>query len=197
MKPPVPEMCQGDSSPAGGRHDPITRIHWRPAGELDANFWNPNVVFNPELRLLEQNILRHGWIQPLLVNPNGIIIDGFHRWRLSLDSKALQERYHGMVPCVVLEMTDADAMLLTVRMNRARGTHVAGRMAQLVQRLLDEHRCTPEQIAAEIGATADEVALLSQKNVFKARNLSAYKYSKAWTPIEDDAHSTHPGTSAQ
>ncbi len=189
MKSSPPELCQSDDGTSSECPDPINRVRWRPAGELDANFWNPNVVFNPELRLLEQNILRHGWIQPILVNPNGIIIDGFHRWRLSLESKALQERYHGMVPCVVLEMTDGDAMLLTVRMNRARGTHVAGRMATLVQRLLDEHHYAPEQIAAEIGATADEVALLSQKNVFKARNLPAYRYSKAWVPTEDGKRS--------
>lgn len=162
-------------------------IDWRDAKTLDGNSWNPNCVFMPELRLLERSILLQGWLQPILINPRGIVIDGFHRWRLSLDSERIREKFAGKVPCVVMDVDDGHAMLLTVRMNRAKGTHVAMRMASLVRRLLDEFHFTPEQIAVELGATADEVALLSQENVFKARDLKNYAYSKAWYPIETTA----------
>lgn len=63
--------------------DPINSIQWLDAGTLKANHYNPNVVMNTELRLLERSILQTGWIQPILVNANRIIIDGFHRWSLS------------------------------------------------------------------------------------------------------------------
>ena len=57
--------------------DPINQVQWRPADALHANSWNPNVVFTPELKLLERSILKCGWIQPIIVNPDGLVIDGF------------------------------------------------------------------------------------------------------------------------
>jgi len=78
--------------------DPINRIEWRDAASLEANNWNPNVVFTPELRLLERSILLTGWTQPILITADGLIIDGFHRVRLALDSRAILERYGGKLP---------------------------------------------------------------------------------------------------
>ena len=47
--------------------DPIDKIEWRVANELNSNNYNPNVVFNKELKLLELSILKQGWIQPVLI----------------------------------------------------------------------------------------------------------------------------------
>jgi len=33
---------------------------------------------NAEMNLIEKSILKTGWIQPILVNTNRTIIDGFH-----------------------------------------------------------------------------------------------------------------------
>jgi len=164
--------------------DPINEIVWLDAATLKANHYNPNIVFNAELRLLERSILKTGWVQPILVNKSGIIIDGFHRWKLSQDSPAIRERYKGKVPCAMLPVDDDQAMLLTIRMNRAKGTHVAVRMAAIVKDLIDVHHLDPNQIASEIGATKDEIDLLYQDSIFKARNLAEYRYSQAWVPKE-------------
>jgi ParB-like chromosome segregation protein Spo0J len=67
-------------------NDPISRIEWRDASSLNANEYNPNIVFTPELRLLERSILKTGWVQPVLITQDGTIIDGFHRHRLAQDS---------------------------------------------------------------------------------------------------------------
>lgn len=164
--------------------DPINRIEWRSADDLQANDYNPNVVFSPELRLLEHSILTTGWVQPVLVGRDGTIIDGFHRWMLSRESAALRARYCGRVPCVVMDVSREAAMLMTVRMNRAKGSHVAVRMAEMVKELIDRHGLSREDIAKGIGATRDEVDLLYQDGVFKARKLAEYRYSKAWYPVE-------------
>lgn len=166
------------------RLDPISRIEWRDASTLDGNDYNPNVVFTPELRLLERSLLKTGWVQPILINKEGVIIDGFHRSRLSLDSKPLRERYGGRCPCAVLDVDRATAMLLTIRMNRAKGSHVALRMSNIVRELIDQHHLDPSEIAQEIGATRDEIDLLYQEDVFKQRNIKDYAYSKAWYPAE-------------
>jgi hypothetical protein len=164
--------------------DPIERIEWRDADGLHANDWNPNVVFDRELDLLEHSIVANGWIQPVLISKDGMVIDGFHRWQLSKTSQKLREKYDGKCPCVVLDITEADAMLLTVRINRAKGTHQATRMAALVKRLVDQHGMAREDIATGIGAVPGEVDLLYQDSLFKARNLKDYKFSKAWEPVE-------------
>jgi hypothetical protein len=169
------------------KSDPIDRIEWVDARELKANHYNPNIVFNQELRLLERSIMRTGWVQPILISRDGTIIDGFHRWRLALDSAAVRGRYDGRVPCARLRVGPAEAMLLTVRMNRAKGTHTAVRMSALVKELIDVHQMDPEQIATEIGGDRAEVDLLYQDSLFKAKNIKEYRYSRSWIPADDPA----------
>ena len=165
--------------------DPIDRIKWTPAGDLHANPWNPNRVHKAELRLLERSLLATGWIQPVLANPDGLIIDGFHRWRLSQDSKALMKRWGGLVPVATLEVDTPTAMLMTVRINRAKGVHVAVEMHHLVHALLTEHGLDTETLMREMGATRDEVEALAAEGLFAARNIGGWAYSPAWYPVED------------
>lgn len=164
--------------------DPISNVQWLPADKLVANNWNPNVVFTPELRLLEHSILKQGWVQPVLVNPDLMIIDGFHRWRLSIDSAGIKKKYGGLVPCCIIELSKPEAMLLTIRINRAKGSHMATQMSAIVHELIDDHHYDPQMLAAEIGATKDEIDLLYQDGVFKKKNIKDYKYSRAWYPAE-------------
>lgn len=127
-------------------NDPIFNVVIKDASDLKANGWNPNVVMNQELRLLEESILSYGWMQPVIINANDIIVDGFHRWFLASTSKKLAEVYGSQIPCVVLGVDDKEAMMMTVRMNRAKGVHSALRMRELVQSLIDEHKATPSEL---------------------------------------------------
>ena len=166
-------------------NDPICSIEWRDASTLNANDYNPNVVFTPELRLLERSLLLTGWVQPILIQrADGIIIDGFHRWRLAQQSAPLVKRYAGKVPCAVLDLTRGQAMMLTIRMNRAKGSHVAVKMSDIVRELIDVHHCDPQEVAIEIGATKDEIDLLYQEGIFKMKRISEHAFSKAWYPKE-------------
>jgi ParB-like chromosome segregation protein Spo0J len=162
--------------------EPIDNIQWIDANELEANDYNPNVVFSPELRSLERNILAIGWVQPVIASTSKIIIDGFHRTMLSRESKKLIEKYKGKVPCVLFDVPRDEAMILTVRMNRAKGSHVAVRMSEMVKELIDTHNWEQKELAQELGATPKEIDLLYQDGVFKFRNIKDYKYSKAWYP---------------
>jgi hypothetical protein len=164
--------------------DPINRIEWRNAAALNANDYNPNVVLTPEMRLLERSILRTGWVQPVLITKAGVIIDGFHRVTLSRMSEPLKKVYKGMVPCAVMDIDRPTAMILTIRMNRAKGSHVALRMSEIVAELVNLHGLDPQQVAAEIGAEANEIDLLLQQDVFKVKKIADWKYSKAWVPAE-------------
>lgn len=164
--------------------DPINNIEWVEAESLKANYWNPNRVHKPELKLLEHSLLSTGWIQPILVNKNGVVIDGFHRWRLSQDSVEVKKRYGGKLPVAVLPIEDDEAMAITVRINRAKGSHAAVEMHKLVQALVDDFGWSRERIAKEIGAHKNEVDLLLQSGVFQAKDIKNWAYSKAWYPGE-------------
>ena len=150
---------------------------------LNANNYNPNVVQNAELKLLERSILTNGWIQPILASKDGTIIDGFHRWWLSNNSKAVIDKYHGKVPVAILDVPKREAMTISIRINRAKGTHVAIKMSKIVDELINNEKMDKQQIAESIGATLDEVELLSKKDVFKVKNIADHKYSRAWMPI--------------
>lgn len=91
---------------------PLENIEWRDPQKLDANLYNPNVVLTREMELLKLSIEVTGWIQPILISPKGIIIDGFHRTTIA-------RLNNWMVPCCVLNLDEKERMLLTVRINRA------------------------------------------------------------------------------
>ena len=78
-------------------------------------------------------------------------------------------------------------MLLTIRINRAKGSHVALKMADIVHKLVNDMGVPIKTICDEIGAKRDEVDLLLRDNVFKKHNLTMdSKFSKAWVPAIDD-----------
>ena len=162
--------------------DPIDQITWIDSATLRSNHYNPNVVHQQELALLEFSLLKTGWIQPILASRENVIIDGFHRWSLAQRSPRVRERWKGKVPVAFLDVSEPDAMLMTIRINRAKGTHVALRMSEIVHTLIREHGLEPAQIAQEIGATMDEVDLLNQDGIFKAKKLDQMPFSRAWVP---------------
>jgi hypothetical protein len=140
--------------------EPIMNIEWRNADSLQANDYNPNRVFSPELKLLKLSIIKNGWLQALLITPDGTIIDGYHRSWLSINDKEIIEKYDGKVPCIVFDITEPERMLLTVRINRAKGAHIALKMHELVTTLHNVHGYPVEEIARQIGGSNDEVRLL-------------------------------------
>lgn len=162
---------------------PISLIRWTDPADLHPNPWNPNRVHRAELRLLEHSLLSTGWIQPVLANPSGLIIDGFHRWRLAQDAPAVLNMTGGLIPVATLDLSDTEAMMMTVRINRAKGTHVAYEMSRIVHGLLESGISVPE-VMQGIGATRQEVELLAADGVFDRLDTKNHAYSQAWYPVE-------------
>lgn len=162
---------------------PISNVEWVDVEKLSANDYNPNVVFSKEMELLKFSLLRQGWIQPILVTQDFVIIDGFHRASLAKADKQVAAMTDGKVPVVIMQLTDPERMLLTIRINRAKGSHIAIKMSDIIKSLVNEHGMPVADICKEIGATKDEIELLMMENVFKKHNVNKEsKYSKAWVP---------------
>lgn len=163
---------------------PIDAIEWIHVKHLDANDYNPNMVMDTELRLLELSILRNGWTQPIIIDAARRIIDGFHRYVLTKDSKAMQKAFKGLVPCATIDVDRGQAMCLTVRMNRAKGTHAAVRMADLLKELIDSHGYSQPDLITELGMSKQEIELLYADSIFHSKRIKKYRYSEAWIPRE-------------
>lgn len=161
---------------------PIENIQWKKADSLKPNDYNPNVVYNTELKLLKLSLLTNGWIQPVLIDSEGIIIDGYHRWWLTQNHKEIAAIHNAEVPCAVMELTEVQRILLTIRINRAKGSHIAYRMHEAIRHLLVDLAADKKEVADGIGASIDEIDLLLQENIFQQLGTKDHKYSKAWVP---------------
>lgn len=165
---------------------PISNIEWIDVDELNANDYNPNIVFTKEKELLKFSIIKNGWIQPILTTEENIIIDGFHRATLAKTDKEVKKLTNGKVPVVRMKLSEPERMLLTIRINRAKGSHIAVKMGDIIKKLINNYGISKKEIMEQIGATKDEIELLMLDNVFKKYEFNEEsEYSKAWVPKFD------------
>lgn len=162
-------------------NEPINNILWLPVETLKPNNYNPNHVFKKELELLKYSIIKNGWLHPIIINQDNIIIDGFHRATITRTDKKIYARTGGRVPCIRIETTPDEMKLLTIRINRTRGTHTGDKMAEIIQEIT-----TPENkkyIQKSIGANPEEIKLLLTKNIFEKEDINDKTlFNQAWIP---------------
>jgi ParB-like chromosome segregation protein Spo0J len=158
---------------------PIDSIQWVDVDLLQANDYNPNHVMKQELDLLKTSILSQGWIQPILVTKELIIIDGFHRHMLAKTDSFVRDLTKGKVPVAMLDLTELERKALTVRINRAKGVHSAVKMHELVSDMYGGGMSVKD-IMLQIGATKQEVELLLREGVFKNLDIESHEYGKSW-----------------
>ena len=170
---------------------PISRIQWVDVNSLKANSYNPNVVMSPEMKLLKLSLKLQGWIQPILVSHDPEdqerqfeVIDGYHRFTLCKTDPEVNSLTQGLVPVVVLELTRAQRMMLTIRINRAKGNHMAIKMHEIVASLHNEHGVSIQDICTGIGADKHEVETLLMENIFQKKDVANVPFSKAWIPAK-------------
>ncbi|QIG76137.1 co-activator of prophage gene expression [Rhizobium phage RHph_I4] len=167
---------------------PLSNVQWVDVARLQANDYNPNVVVSPEFKLLKFSLLKQGWLQPILVCPVPgsdtalEIIDGFHRATLAKTDKDVSAMTDGKVPVVILPLDVAERKMLTIRINRAKGSHVAVKMHDIIVSLINEHGMSIKDVCQGIGADKPEVELLLTDNVFKKLDIENTPYSRAWEP---------------
>lgn len=153
---------------------PVSSIEWVHREKLSPNFWNPNHVAPAEKDLIMESILENGWVFPILVNSEFMIMDGFHRWHLS-EKKELYSRTEGMVPIATLYgLSIADSMILTIRINRAKGTHAVLKMADIVRQLI-EMGLTKQDLMLRLGMEDEEVIRLADRAGMPERRMRDFE----------------------
>lgn len=183
---------------------PINNVRWIETDKLRSNAWNPNHVLGPEFALIKKSLMTNGWIQPVLVSEEQDadggtyfeIIDGFHRSTLTKMDAEVAAMTGGRVPAAVLRLSVAERMMLTVRINRAKGSHQASLMHSLVKALVTEHGVSIEAVCAGIGADRHEVERLMMDNVFVKFDIEGHEYNTAWRPVPKGQATTTEGEAA-
>ena len=115
-------------------------VEWVPRAALEPNSYNPSVSDGVDREVLKNSIIDNSWTQPILVQPDGTIINGESRWFVArhpdiADNPDLTPDGvdAGYVPVVVRDMTDKEAMAATYQHNAATGTHDEQAVVNVVQ----------------------------------------------------------------
>jgi len=166
------------------KNEPVDFVKWVKCENVVANDYNPNKVAPPEMELLEISIMNDGYTQPVVTFPKEDkveVVDGFHRTRVSKESKIVRQRVYGYTPTVIIrkEQQDKnDRIASTIRHNRARGKHQIDAMSEIILELKNRN-WKNERIARELGMDEEEILRLCQitglQDIFKDDD-----FSKSW-----------------
>lgn len=145
--------------------------------ELLANDYNPNRMPDTEMNLLEQCILKYGFLFPIITTfdrqkQKYRIIDGYHRFEV-LKRIGCKE-----VAILDLDLSYHDAVQLTVLMNRIKGLHQVELMSDLVVKL-EDLGVEDDEICKNLGMEPEEYMRLKQQ-LGIAHAFRNHKYTKSW-----------------
>ncbi|OGS40526.1 MAG: hypothetical protein A3K77_00850 [Euryarchaeota archaeon RBG_13_31_8] len=155
-----------------------------PLNMLLANDYNPNRMPKKEMTLLEDCILKYGFLFPIIVTwdkekEKYRIIDGFHRY------EKLKQLGAENVSIIDMQISYHDAIQLTVLMNRIKGMHQVELMSDLILNL-ENLGLMDEEICKNLGMEVEEYLRLKQQ-LGIAHAFRNHEYSKSWEVQSDQS----------
>lgn len=152
--------------------------------------WRTNYILKPDLKILILSIEKYGLLSPIVVQKSSkTIIDGHQRIIAVSQSKILSKQYAKSIPCIEVDISDIDAMVLHVQMNRGRGSIMAKRMSDVVKKIHQSQVYSIDEIDEMFNMSVQESDMMLDGSLIKMRKIKEHTYSKAWVPIEAPAKS--------
>jgi ParB family transcriptional regulator, chromosome partitioning protein len=107
-----------------------------PLEQLNEAPWNPNQMAEAMLEKLRESLIKYGLVQNLVVRP----LEGDCYEVLSGNQRlqVLRELKRSSVPCVVVDLDDAHARLLSQALNQIQGEDDLALRSDLLRRVLEE-----------------------------------------------------------
>lgn len=156
--------------------------------ELSVAPWRATHVLKPDLRLLANSIREYGMVSPIVVQKKTMhIIDGFHRFIVCNNDKSIQRSMGGIVPVVFFDVDNIDAMVMHIRLNRARGHLVAKHMSSVIRDIALSKKYSLQEMEELFNMNMIELDLMLDGSLLKTRAVKEHTYSNAWVPIEAPA----------
>ena len=131
--------------------------------DLQPNLWNPNEMSEEQEKFLEREYKRIGYVQPILVRPlpdnKYQIIDGEHRWKVAR-KVGLRE-----IECVVVELSEEEAKLTTINMNKIKGVDNPIKLAELLEDLKNSDKSLLDLVAMEEGEIKSLIEVMNEREI--------------------------------
>lgn len=148
-----------------------------PIIQVVENSWNPNKMNEKDFLKLKEILDKSGgnFEQPILVRPVNAgyeIVDGCHRW------KALSELGFEDIYVRVEELSDKDAIIRTIQMNRFRGDFDTMKLATLIRDLKDTYDMTNSSLKEALWYDPEEIYSLESFLDFNADDFIKVKEEK-------------------
>jgi hypothetical protein len=180
-----------------GNERHLMNIEYVSGGSLREAPWRSTYVLKPDQRLLSASLLAYGWVSPLLVQVGGTIIDGHERWKIAASNSEIVQRDSGLIPVIWADCDEVEAMIMHVRVNRAKGIMHAKSLSNLIRRILRSKAYDEAELKTLFGMSKEEMELLSAGSFLKKKKVAEHQYSKAWVPVEAAAGAVAPSVSIE
>lgn len=150
-------------------------VEYVPIDSLKPNEYNPNRQSDHDFELLLRSMEEDGFTQPVVVQADGTIVDGEHRWRAATKLGFTE------IPVVRVDMTPEQVRISTLRHNRARGSEDYELTAQLMADLRELGALD----WAQDSLMMDDLELQRMlEDVPAPEALMADEYTEPWQPAE-------------
>lgn len=147
--------------------------------------WAASHLLRPDERLLVQSMTDWGWLQPLVVRAEDrTIIDGNLRWVMAKEQKSVMATVGDQVPVVWVTCDEVDAMVMHIRLNRAKGMQVATKLSSLLKWLIVSKKYDRRKIQNLLVMTNEEYDVLAEGLYLKKKSIKEHTYSRGWVPVE-------------
>jgi ParB family transcriptional regulator, chromosome partitioning protein len=154
----------------------IMNIIELPVSQLKEAPWNANQMDETTERKLKESLRNFGLVQPLVVrnigNSSYEVLSGNHRLKL------LQELNFTSVPCIVVDLNDAGAMLLAETLNNLHGEDDLSLKGSLLEKILAD--IPQDKVLSILPETANSLQALSSLGQSDlAQHLKAWEESRS------------------
>ncbi len=153
--------------------------------KLKVSKWGVGSILRPDKMLLKESMIEYGWVQPIVVKKSDeAIIDGYQRYLISIEEDKFVKKYGRLVPVIYKDVDEVEAIILHIRLNRARGAVNSYALSRAVKRLISSGKYDDNDLSNLFLMHDDEIDLLMSDGLLKKKNWQKYEYSRAWVPIE-------------
>jgi ParB-like chromosome segregation protein Spo0J len=132
------------------------------AGKLNPAAYNPRKITSAKLEALKASIRENGFVEPIVIQRSRMAIVGGHQRYRALREMS-EERGVSFkllsVPCIVLDLTDRQAMLLNIALNNTSGEFDDEMLRVLVKRVERDQEITASE-ALSTGFTQRQIEAL-------------------------------------
>ena len=151
--------------------------------------WKATYTLRPELMVISASLIQFGFIQPIHVRrKTNEIIDGSERMLLAKNVEEIYKNEKGMIPVVFHDVDQLRAAIMHLQLNRGKSTVVAAKASKIIRTAKLSGEYNEEDFRDLLAMRNEELSLMLDGTVLKARNIKEHNYARAWVPIEAPAN---------